>query len=358
MLVSTFKRVNVLVATAIVTAIVAGTGSARIVSASTVPSPALAKFLPVDYRVTAVKDVNLDGSRIPQVAATAVGPVDSSGFATSLVLVLAWDSYVKRWTSVYNTLNEPSWQTSSQFGKGPGLLNATDEGPQIRVVHDQPRGRVDLLYWLDSIAGNTNYLIVGVVHVQHQIATPEFSFGQSYGHVFSMDQTSHASVGAAVIGASPHQRVKITLPWLTAVDSESQAARMYYFTIAPFPKSFDEYEIIYNNQSYAGVGLDSSSGNHFSTVGYIDPNSPANGKLRVGDVIEDVAGSKLPAKDAVNLLGPKVIEEVALYRPGQTIELNVLRRGQPLIVKLKLAQWPISQTSNYITTSSGADLLM
>lgn len=313
----------------------------------------LAKFVPADYRVTAVKDVNLDGSVVKQEAVTAVGPVNSSGFATSLVLVLAWDYYVKRWTSVYDTLHQPSWQTSSQLGKGPGLVNATNQGPRVEVIHDQPHGRADLLYWLNSIEGNTNYLIVGVVHFQNQIATQAYSFSQSSGHVFSMDRPSKAQTGAVVIGNKPHQEIKITLPWLTSVDSESQAARMYYLTVAAEPKDYDYYQTAYDSQSYVGVGLSNTS-----VVGYVDPQSPANGKLRVGDVIESVVGSTLPAKDTTYLNGPKVVEEVALYQPGRVIELNVLRDDQPMTVTLKLAQWPIYQTSNYATTSTGEFDLM
>lgn len=326
-------------------------------SSATVPAPTLAKFLPANYRVTSVKRVNLDGSRVPQEAVIAVGPVTNSGFATSLVVVLAWDSYVKRWTSVYDTLNQPSWQTSSQFGRGPGLLNLEGAGPQVKVVHDQPDGHADLLYWLNSIAGNTNYLIVGIIHFQHQIATQEYSFNQSYGHVFTMDLPSHLPIGPAVIGSDPTQEVKITLPWLTPDDSQSRAARMYYFTVAPHPKSFDSYQVVDNNQSYVGVELSNTSGSS-STVKYVDPHSSASGNLRVGDVIEGVVGSTLPIKDRNDLLGPIAIEEVALYYPDQTIELSVDRAGHHLTVKLKLAQWPSYQTSSYTNRNSGADPLM
>jgi S1-C subfamily serine protease len=123
---------------------------------------------------------------------------------------------------------------------------------------------------------------------------------------------------------------------------------MYYLTVAAHPKDYDSYESVYDSQSYVGVGLSNTS-----VVGYVDPQSPANGKLRVGDVIESVVGSTLPAKDTTYLNGPKVVEEVALYQPGQVIELNVLRDGQPMTVTLKLAQWPIDQSSDYITTSTG-----
>jgi hypothetical protein len=346
------------ISAALIVGALVGIGGDAVASASSVPSPKLAKFIPANYRVTAVKKVNLDGSRVPQEAVTAVGPVNSSGFATSLVLVLAWDSYVERWTSVYDTLNQPSWQTSSQLGKGPGLINLVDSGRQVKVIHDQPHGQSDLLYWLNSIAGNTNFLIVGVVHFKDQIATQEYSFGQSYGHIESMDQPSHATIGASVIGDKPHQQVRISLPWMTPDDSESQGARMYYLTVAPIKNSFDEYEIAYNDQSYLGVGLSTNVSSNPSTVEYVDPQSPANGKLHVGEVIESVVGSTLSTEDAAYLLGPKIIEEVSLYQPGSVIKLNVLRNGQPITLTLKLAQWPIYQPSGVITTSTGTYYLM
>lgn len=341
------RFVQVALSATLIAGAFAGIGGELVAGASSVPPPKLAKFIPADYRVTKVKDIDLDGSRVPQEAVTAVGPANSSGFATSLVLVLAWDSYVKRWTSVYDTLHEPSWQTSSQFGKGPGLLPAESDGPQITLIHDQPHGHADLLYWLNSISGNTGDLVVGVVHFQNQVATQAFSFSQSYGHVFSMDQPSNAPTGAVVIGNKPDQELKITLPWLTAADSESQAARMYYLIVKARPKDYDFYQTVYDGQSYVGVGLNSSS-----VVGYVDPQSPANGLLHVGDVIEGVVGSSLPAKDETDLIGPKVIEEVAQYQPGQIIRLSVLRGGQQSTVTLKLAQWPSYQTSKYVTTSS------
>jgi hypothetical protein len=254
---------------------------------------------------------------------------------------------------VYDTINQPSWQTSSQFGKGPGLVNLTDQGPRVEVIHDQPQGRADLVYWLNSIEGNQGDLIVGALHFKNQIATQVFSFSQAFGHVSSMDQPSKATTGATVIANKPDQELKITLPWLTPADSASQAARMYFLTIAAKPKDFDAYVQVYDDQSYVGTGLSNSS-----VVEYVDPQSPANGNLHVGDIIEGVVGSTLPAKDMTNLIGPNVVEEVAQYQPGQIITLRVLRAGQTRFVALELAQWPNYQTSGVITTSTGTYYLM
>jgi len=334
----------------------AGFGGAAIASASSAPSPKLAKFIPADYRVTKVKDMDLDGSRVPEEVVTAIGPVSSSELAPSLVLVLAWDSYVKRWTSVYDTLHQPSWQTTTQIGKGPGLVGGNDAGPEVRAIYDQRDGRADLLYWLNSIEGNSSYLIVGVVHFQNQIATQTLSFSQAFGHIEQMDQPSKATIGAAVIGDKPHQSIKVTLPWLTSDDSESQGARIYYLTFAAQRKDEGSFIQTYDNQSYAGVGLSTDVSSHPSTVEYVDPNSPSNGVLKIGDVVEGVVGSTL--RSTTYLLGPKVIEEVALDQPGQIVKLSIIRNGQPMTVSLKLAQWPIDQPSDFVTTSTGTYYLM
>jgi len=349
---------SIALSASLVSGILAGVGGVAIAGAFSAPSPKLAKFIPADYRVTLVKDMDLDGSRVPDEVVTAIGPVNSSYLAPSLVLILAWDSYVKRWTSVYDTLHQPSWQTSTQIGKGPGLVAGNDAGPQIRAIYDQRGGRADLLYWLNSVEGNSSDLIVGVVHFQKQIAIKTLSFSQAFGHIEQMDDPSKATIGAAVFGDKPHQKIEITLPWLTPDDSQSQGARMYYLTFAAQPKDEGSYLQTHDSQSYVGVGLSTDESSHPSTVEYVDPNSPANGVLQVGDVVEDVLGSTLPAKDTTYLLGPKVIEQVALDQPGQVVKLSILRNGQPLIVSLKLAQWPIDQSSDLITTSTGTYFLM
>ena len=77
---------------------------------------------------------------------------------------------------------------------------------------------------------------------------------------------------------------------------------MYYLTVVAQPKDYDSYQPVYDDQSYVGVGLNNSS-----VVEYVDPHSPAKGKLQVGDVIEGVVGSSLSAKDEMYLIGPKTV---------------------------------------------------
>jgi hypothetical protein len=259
--------------------------------------------------------------------------------------MLAWDNYAKRWTEVFDAAKEQSYQTSSQQGAGPGLVTLTDQGPQIAEVHDQRGGKGDLLYWLQSIAGNGGDLIVGVVHFSNQIATLVYNYSGDEGHVFHYDESPKGNVGVIVSGKSPKQRVTVTLPWLTSVDSRSQAARNFSFVVGP-QGSFDEYQVLANNQAYVGVGLNSDG-----QVEYVDPTSPSNGALQVGDVVQGVVGSNLSSSSGL-ALAPLVVDQVALFYPGDTISLNIVRDGQPRVVQIKLAQWSLF-SQNIITLPGG-----
>ena len=311
-----------------------------------IPPPKLANFLPANYRVTSVLKVDLDGSENPEEAITAVGPVSvQPGFATSTVLLIAWDGLAKRWTVAFNALHQASWQTSSQLGKGPGLVNSTNQGPRIAVVYDQLHGRSDLLYWLNSIGGNTSVVLVGIVHFQDQIANLVYSYYGEDGHVAEFDTRPQDPTSfVTVVGKSPHQKVVVTQPWLSAADSESNAVRLYSFEIAPistdFSEYFDQYHVVKENMPYVGVGL-----NLKSAVVYVDQASPAFGELRVGDIITGIENSPLPLSAAERLIGPSVIDAVELLRPGDVVSLRVVRDGSSLVIRLRLAQWPLDLVS-------------
>ena len=73
-------------------------------------------------------------------------------------------------------------------------------------------------------------------------------------------------------------------------------------------------------------------------VGTPVPRSPAQGKLHAGDLVEAVAGAKAPP-NAKWLSGPEVIDQVALFYPGQKIHLVVDRAGQFLDAPITLGRW-------------------
>jgi hypothetical protein len=313
-------------------------------SAPPPPAPvaaAVTQFLPGTYRVTSTTSVDLDGSGTPQVVVTAVGSVQdggSSGLAPSTVLLLAWDQVASRWTEAFDASREQSYQANSQQGAGPGLVDLGAAGPQVAAVHDQPNGGADLLYWVDSVGGNSGNLIVGIVHFAGDIATLTYNEGGDEGHVSSFDVPTSTSAGVTVIGSSPHQMVQITLPWITAADSRSQAARMYSRTLAP-AADYDSYQVVADDRPYVGVAISPLTGGSQARVESVDPNSPASGVLQVGDILTGVADTALGVNITSSLIGPPVIDEVAILHPGIAVTLQISRNGQPSHVTLRLAQW-------------------
>ena len=112
---------------------------------------------------------------------------------------------------------------------------------------------------------------------------------------------------------------------------------MYSFTVAPAPSSYDSYVVVSDTRSYVGVGLAGVDGNDVRS-GRNRPASPAAHRLQVGDLISGVVGSQLPASVAADLIGPVVLDEVAILNPGDTAALQVSRRGR-LVVPITLGHW-------------------
>ena len=114
-------------------------GPARAVAAPVAPAtarpPDVAAFIPAGYRVTAVVKVNLDGAAVDEEAITAVGTAPPQRLVPTTVVLIAWDSYALRWTSVFDAAQQSSYQTESQMGqKGPGLIAPEQPGPQVAIT--------------------------------------------------------------------------------------------------------------------------------------------------------------------------------------------------------------------------------
>jgi hypothetical protein len=316
---------------------------ARVLTSCITPAPvaaAIPQFLPATYRVTSMTPVDLDGSDTPQVVVTAVGTVQdggSSGLAPSTVLLLTFDPLADLWTKTFDASQEQSYQATTQQGAGPGLVDPTSAGPQLALIHDQPNGGADLLYWVNSVGGNSGNLIVGIVHFATGVATVMYSEDGDEGHVGSFDVPTSAPAGVSVTGSGPQQTVQITLPWITAADSRSQAARMYTRTLAPIWSG--SYQVIADDRPYVGVAISPLPGGTEARVESVDPNSPAGGELKVGDIITGVADTALGSNVISTLIGPPVIDEVAILQPGAMVTLDIIRNGQPSTVTLRLAHW-------------------
>ena len=316
---------------------------ARVLASCVTPAPvgaAVSQFMPATYRVTSTTPVDLDGSDTPQVVVTAVGTVEdggSSGLAPSTVLLLTFDPLADRWTEAFDASQEQSYQANSQQGAGPGLVDPTSPGPQVALIHDQPDGGADLLYWVNSVGGNSGKLIAGIVHFASGVATLTYSEDGDEGHVGSFDVPTSTPPGVSITGTGPNQMVQITLPWITAADSRSQTARMYTRTLAPNWTGY--YQVVADDRPYVGVGISPLPGGTQARVASVDPTSPANGELHVGDILTGVADTTLGTNITSTLIGPPVIDEVAILQPGDMVTLQILRNGKASNATLRLAHW-------------------
>lgn len=314
------------------------------------PPPNLADFVGADYHVTSTKQVNLEDSASPQTLVTAVGATSIGGSAPSTVLLLAWDPIAKRWTTVFDASKQDSYKSTLMTGEsGPGLLGSSDQQPHTMLLHDQGSpNHADLVYWLNSAAGNGTQLIVGVVHYSSQLAHLAWNWTTFEGNLLAW-KGPLASV--AVIGSTPHQQLKISLPWRTSIDGSDEAVRTYSFTIAPDPKyQFDQYSVMSDDRPLVGVGLRRVGAGQGQVV-YVAPGSPADGVLEQGDIIDGVDGSApLP------VYGPIVIDEVAVHHPGDTIALDIERQGQRRVVPITLGEWKLPLGETGYTSTNGQSL--
>ena len=308
-----------------------------------VPAPQIGKLLPSRYRATTMQQVDLDGSAVPQVVVTAVGPPAEAAdgfpdFDTSTVVLLVWDPAAKQWRETFDAAKQPSYQTQGMAGPvGPGLVELRGEGPSVAVVHDQPGGRADLAYWDMSVHGNSGLLLLGVVHLQHQAAHLVWHYGQDLAH------TQLATPNPRVIGTSPHQELEVTAPCETSVDSRSYAVRLFSYVVALTSMragGSPNYRVVSDNQPWVGAGVEATSFGSPALVRYVFPRSPASGVLRKGDLIEDVRGAP-PAPFAKFLALPMpVVDQVALFYPGDKIRLDIRRAGRAMVVAVTLGERP------------------
>ena len=331
-------------------------GPARAVAAPVAPAtarpPDVAAFIPAGYRVTAVVKVNLDGAAVDEEAITAVGTAPPQGLVPTTVVLIAWDSYALRWTSVFDAAQQSSYQTESQMGqKGPGLIAPEQPGPQVAVIHDLPGNSASLVYWVQAIGGNTSSWVIGIVNFKDQTAGLDWYGSQNLAHIFAYGVKPKVPFPAPrVIGRAPHQELRVAGPWETPDDNQSYAVRQYSYVIA-YSGDPPHYQVADDTRSLVGVEVSTSASKLGAKVEAVYPGTPAQGKLEAGDIIESVVGGPHPP-DAKYLNGPQVIDQVALYYPAQHIVLRVKRGNMQLVVPITLGRWSPAVRS-YVEVGKG-----
>jgi len=322
------------------------------------PAPNIAAFIPANYRVTSVMKMDLDGASVDEQAITAVGTQVSSGYVPTTVVLIAWDSYAKRWTIVFDAAREQSYQTSTQTGpQGPGIICTCGVGPSVAVMHDLPGHQASLVYWVPAVAGNTTTWLIGIVNFENQLANLAWSDDLDVAHIEAYGVKPRTFFPSpAVVGFSPHQELLVTAPWETPDDNQSYAVRQYSFKVQAVQQAFGEdYEVVDDTRSFVGLEVSTRSGpSGPAKVAYVYPGSPASGKIHDGDLVEAVAGAKAPP-EAGYLNGPEVIDQIALFYPDQRIRLVVRRVGEVLDVPITLGSWSPSVEA-YV--GEGEDILV
>jgi hypothetical protein len=212
-------------------------------------------------------------------------------------------------------------------------------------MQDLPGKEVSLVYWVPAVAGNTTVWLIGVVNFTNQLANLAWSDQLNIAHIDSYAvKPRNPFPSPVVVGRSPHQQLLVTAPWETADDNQSYAIRQYSFEVTAVQQGPGEwnYEAVNDTRSFVGVevAIDVQAGVPLgdAKIAYVYPDSPAHGKLHVGDLVEGVAGAKTPT-NAMGLNGPAVIDQVALFYPGEKIHLEVDRAGQSMNVLITLGPW-------------------
>jgi len=295
------------------------------------PPPSVTRFLPNNYRLTSETRVNLDGSTTPQVAVTAVATTLSAGHVPSTVLLLTWNSATHRWNVVFDASKQPSFALQTDELKSVRMDHQA-QAASVAVVHDQPNGGADLVYWLNLAHGHASHFLLGVVHYAHNRADVAFSFNTD-----EVDASPTRSPGVVIDGTAPSQQIQVTLPWNTQTDPIGTAVRTYSFVVAPVSKSaVDAYRVISDDRPLVGVGIVAVAHTTQGRVAYVAAGTAADGSLQLGDVIDGVDGSAPPNRpDFV----PAVIDEVAVHHPGDKVAFDVVRQGKPGVVTITLGQW-------------------
>ena len=287
-------------------------------ASSLAPAPEISAFIPSNYRVTSVMRMDLDGNGANEEAITAVGSPDQWGYVPTTVVLIAWDTFAKRWTAVFDAAHQASYQASSQFSGGPGLIDSVyGTPPKVAVIHDLPGGSASLVYWVPAVAGNTTSWLIGIVNFKNQIANLVWSTQQNVAHIGTYGVHPRQALPApAIIGHTPQQELLVTGPWETSDDNQSYAVRQYTYEVGPVQDGpgFYYYSAFNDTRSLVGVTVMTTYRLSGAKVASVYPGSPAAGKLKVGDLIERVVGAP-PPPFAKGLFGPKVIDQVALtYR--------------------------------------------
>lgn len=113
--------------------------------------------------------------------------------------------------------------------------------------------------------------------------------------------------------------------------------------------------------SYMGVGVDVPNDTVRAqlklpegsglVVNYVDDNGPAKDVIRQHDVLQKL-------DDQLLINGAQLVTLVRMHKPGETIQMTVIREAKPVTVPIKLSEKELAPLSTYLLEQRGGDPLV
>ncbi|MGD0165728.1 MAG: PDZ domain-containing protein [Gaiellaceae bacterium] len=328
------------------------TGSTTVLPFS-VPAPDLARIVPVNYRVKKIWYAKLVGQAVPETIVSSKGPaVGDLGFHPAELQVVSWDRLARRWNVIFDAQKDREYQqqfgttTSNEYISSPPdspataapILDRTADGDvnQVAFVHFGGDNNPDLVFTTTQTYGGSG--------VPGTIVVVSFKGGEaSVRYLWYGD----GGAGFRVVGKGSDQTLAASAQFWTAVDAHCCPVRTYSFTIGN--AGGQGITSIHDDRPWLGLYVkaerESAASSPVKVVG-VAPGSPAASLFKVGDVITALVGAKTSQNQG--MLGPALIDQVALLKAGTTASFRVERASGTTTITVKLGSYidPSAQSAS------------
>ena len=308
---------------------------------SSVPKPDLARIVPANYVVKNVWYAHLTGQAVSDAVVSSKGPaVGELGFHPAELQVVSWDSIAERWNVIFDAQKSRELQQQYEttisneyvtfppdLAQGPTpILDRTADGDvnQVAFARFGSEKNADLVFTTTQSYGGSgvpgNLVVVGFKGGEADVLYLWFGDG---------------GAGFRVVGSGSNQALAASAQFWTPVDAHCCPVRSYSFVVG----SGAEQGItsLRDNRPWLGLFVkaerETDESSPVRVVGVV-PGSPAAALFRKGDVITSLAGAK--ASGNQGLLGPALIDQIALLKAGATASFSVERGSVTTTVTVKL----------------------